>query len=71
MKQKTYLDKLMENKEFKEKFEEEYKRLDMDREHFIAMILRIITLSIEDKKELEDIIKDIERVIETHRMINN
>ena len=27
MKQKTYLDKLMENKEFKEKFEEEYKNL--------------------------------------------
>ena len=71
MKQKTYLDKLMENPEFKEKFEEEYRRLDMEREYFIAMILRIITLAIEDKKELEDIIKDIERVIETHRMINN
>ena len=27
-KQKTYLDKLMENEEFKEKFEEEYKRVD-------------------------------------------
>ncbi len=27
MKQKTYLDKLMENKEFKEKFEEEYKEM--------------------------------------------
>ena len=71
MKQKTYLDKLMENPEFKEKFYEEYKRLDMDREHFIAMILRIITLAIEDKKELENIIEDIERVIETHRMVNS
>ena len=28
MTQKTYLDKLMENKEFKEKFEEEYKMLE-------------------------------------------
>jgi len=28
MKQKTYLDKLIENEEFKEKFEEEYKKLD-------------------------------------------
>ena len=71
MKQKTYLDKLMGNKEFKEKFEEEYKRLDMDREHFIAMILRIITYSIENEWELEYIIKDIERVIETHHMVNS
>lgn len=28
MKQKTYFDKLMENKEFKEKFEEEYKKMN-------------------------------------------
>jgi len=27
MKQKTYLDKLMENKEFREKFEEEYRKM--------------------------------------------
>uniref|UniRef100_A0A6H2A471 Uncharacterized protein n=1 Tax=viral metagenome TaxID=1070528 RepID=A0A6H2A471_9ZZZZ len=27
MKQKTYLDKLIENPEFKEKFEKEYKKL--------------------------------------------
>jgi len=43
----------------------------MDRDNFIAMILRTITLAIEDEKELEDIIKDIERVIETHRMVNS
>ena len=53
MKQKTYLDKLIE------------------KNPFIAMILRTITLAIEDEKELEDIIKDIERVIETHRMVNS
>ena len=68
MKQKTYLDKLMENEEFKEKFEEEYR--NMERENFIAIILRIIAYSVQDNWELEDIIKDIERVIETHRMVN-
>jgi len=33
--QKTYLDKLMENKEFKEKFEEEYMKLHKDYEKYI------------------------------------
>jgi len=35
MKQKTYLNKLMENKEFKEKFEEEYMKLHKDYEKYI------------------------------------
>ena len=69
MKQKTYLDKRMENEEFKKKFEEEY--MNMDRDNFVAMILRIMAYSIQDNWELEDIIKDIERVIETHRMVNS
>ena len=43
----------------------------MSRESFIAMILRIITYSIENEWELEYIIKDIERVIETHYMVNS
>lgn len=45
MKQKTYLDKLLENPEFKEKFEKELKLI----------------------KELEDIIKNMVRLIETYR----
>ena len=53
MKQKTYLDKLME------------------KNSFITMILRIMTYAIQDNWKLEDIIKDIERVIETHRMVNS
>ena len=76
MKQKTYIDKLIENDRFSEMFNKEYQNLtteedSMDRENFIAMILRIMAYSIQDNWELEDIIKDIERVIETHRMVNS
>ena len=35
MKQKTYFDKLMENEEFKEKFEKEYIKLHKDYERYI------------------------------------
>ena len=43
----------------------------MDKTDFIVKILRIITISLDNNWKLEEIIKDIERVIETHRMINN
>ena len=43
----------------------------MDRENFISMVLRIMAYSLQDNWKLEDIIKDMERVIETHRMINS
>jgi len=42
-----------------------------DKQDFIVKILRTIALAIDNKWELEDIIKDIERVIETNRMIDN
>ena len=45
MKQKTYLDKLMENPEFKEKFEEEYrqiKELEEDYQKAINIIKKAI-----------------------------
>jgi len=43
----------------------------MDKTDFIVKILRIITISLDNNWKLEEIIKDIERVIETHCMINN
>jgi len=39
--------------------------------NFIVKILRIMTMSLDNNWKLEDIIHDIERVIETHRMVNN
>ena len=45
MKQKTYLDKLMENKEFKEKFKEEYKKI-MKSEHNKGLMYGLIIMAI-------------------------
>ena len=41
----------------------------MDKQDFIVKILRIITMAIDNNWKLKDIIHDIERVIETFRMI--
>jgi len=38
---------------------------------FIVQILRIMTMSLDNNWKLEDIIHDIERVIETYRMVNS
>ena len=46
-------------------------KMAINRKDFIVKILRIITIALDNNWELEDIIKDIERVIETHRMINS
>jgi len=43
----------------------------MDKTDFIVKILRIITIALDNNWKLEEIIHDIERVIETHRMINS
>ena len=41
----------------------------MTKKDFIVKILRIITIAMDRNWKLEDIIKDIERVIETFRMV--
>jgi len=43
----------------------------VDKTDFIVKILRIITMSIDNRWKLKDIIHDIERVIETFRMIKS
>lgn len=41
----------------------------MTEKDFIVKILRIVTIALDNNWKLEDIIQDIERVIETFRMI--
>jgi len=41
----------------------------MTKKDFIVKILRIITIALDNNWKLEDIIEDVERVIETFRMI--
>ena len=43
--------------------------VDMTRNDFIVKILRIMTMSIDNRWKLKDIIAQIERTIETFRMI--
>ena len=43
----------------------------MTKEDFIVKILRIIIIALDNNWKLKDIIHDIERVIETYRMINS
>jgi len=54
MKQKTYLDTMMENKEFKELFEKEYKNLSIKEEYRKFYITKFKQILKDTKKEYKD-----------------